>query len=36
MSRPTRLEYEIAYDHVMNRGRNHETIFHAKEYYHAF
>jgi len=36
MPRPIRIEYEDAYYHVMNRGRNHETIFHSKEYYQAF
>ena len=32
MPRPVRIEYENAYYHVMNRGRNHDTIFHSKEY----
>ena len=36
MPRPVRIEYENAYYHVMNRGRNHDTIFHSKEYYQAF
>jgi len=36
MPRPIRIEYEDAYYHVINRGRNHESIFHSKEYYQAF
>jgi len=36
MPRPIRIEYEDAYYHVMNRGRNHEAIFHSKEYYQTF
>jgi len=36
MPRPARIEYENAFHHVMNRGRNHQTIFHDKAYYEAF
>ena len=36
MPRPTRLEYEGAYHHVMNRGRNRQTIFHDRRYYEEF
>ena len=36
MSRPTRIEYEGAFHHVMNRGRNHENIFHDQRYYTDF
>ncbi len=36
MSRPTRIEYEGAFHHVMNRGRNHENIFHDQRYYSDF
>ena len=36
MPRPTRIEYEHAFYHVMNRGRGRITLFHSTEYYHAF
>ncbi len=36
MPRPTRIEYEGAFHHVMNRGRNHENIFHDKCYFDEF
>lgn len=36
MPRPLRLEYEGAFHHVMNRGRNHQTIFHDDRYFAAF
>ncbi len=36
MPRPTRIEYEGAFHHVMNRGRAHQTIFHDKAYFEAF
>jgi len=36
MPRPTRIEYEDAYYHVMNRGRGRQTIFHSASYYQAF
>ncbi|HFB64999.1 MAG TPA: hypothetical protein ENJ60_05595 [Aeromonadales bacterium] len=36
MPRPTRIEYEGAFHHVMNRGRNRQIIFHDKSYYEAF
>jgi len=36
MPRPTRLEFEGAFHHVMNRGRNRQTIFHDRSYYEAF
>ncbi len=36
MPRPTRIEYEGAFHHVMNRGRNHENIFHDKRYFDEF
>jgi len=36
MPRPTRIEYEDAYYHVMNRGRRRQTIFHTEAYYLAF
>jgi len=36
MSRPTRIEYEGAFHHIMNRGRNHENIFHGQRYYLEF
>jgi putative transposase len=36
MSRPTRIEYEGAFHHVMNRGRNHENIFHDQRYHAEF
>ncbi|GJL65090.1 MAG: hypothetical protein NPIRA05_00610 [Nitrospirales bacterium] len=36
MPRPTRIEYDHAYYHVMNRGRRRSTIFPAPPYYQAF
>jgi putative transposase len=36
MSRPTPIEYEGAFHHVMNRGLNHENIFHDQRYYAEF
>ncbi len=36
MPRPLRLEYEGAFHHVMNRGRNRQTIFHDADYFEAF
>jgi len=36
MPRPQRIQYENAFYHVMNRGRGRQTIFHDKNYYHAF
>lgn len=36
MPRPARIDYEGAFHHVMNRGRNRQTIFHGKEYFEAF
>ena len=36
MPRPLRIEYENAYYHVMNRGRDRQNIFHGDEYYEAF
>ncbi len=36
MPRPTRIKYEGAYYHVMNRGRARQKIFHSSEYYSAF
>jgi REP element-mobilizing transposase RayT len=36
MARPTRIEYDNAYYHVMNRGRGRQKIFHDDDYYHAF
>jgi putative transposase len=36
MPRPTRIEYEGAFHHVMNRGRNQRTIFHDESYFNAF
>lgn len=36
MSRPLRIEYENAYYHVMNRGRDRQSIFYGDEYYEAF
>lgn len=36
MPRPLRLEYEGAFHHVMNRGRNHQPIFHDADYFEAF
>ncbi len=36
MPRPTRIQYENAYYHVMNRGKARQTIFHGEIYYQAF
>ena len=36
MPRPSRLEFEGAFHHVMNRGRNHENIFHDRRYFEEF
>ncbi len=36
MPRPIRIEYQDAFYHVMNRGRGQQTLFHSKNYYHAF
>ena len=36
MPRPLRLEYENAFHHVMNRGRNKQVIFHNSDYFEAF
>ncbi len=36
MPRPTRIEYNHAFYHVMNRGRGRCNIFHSKEYYSLF
>ncbi len=36
MPRPLRLEYENAFHHVMNRGRNKQAIFHNGDYFEAF
>ena len=36
MTRPTRIEYEGAFHHVMNRGRNRKNIFHDERYYEEF
>ena len=36
MPRPQRLEYENAVYHVMNRGKDRQTIFHGEVYFHAF
>ena len=33
MPRPTRIQYEHAYYHVMNRGRARQKIFHGEGYY---
>ncbi len=33
---PTRVEYEGAFHHVMNRGRCKQTIFYHKHYFNAF
>ena len=33
MPRPRRIEYENAYYHVMNRGRDRQNIFRNEEYY---
>lgn len=36
MPRPTRIQYENAFYHVMNRGRARQTIFHDEGYFQAF
>lgn len=36
MPRPPRIEYEGAFHHVMNRGRDRRTIFHNDAYFNAF
>ncbi|MDQ7048292.1 MAG: transposase [Enterobacterales bacterium] len=36
MPRPIRIEYDGAFHHVMNRGRNHASLFHDERYYEAF
>ena len=36
MPRPTRIQYEHAFYHVMNRGRERQQIFHGDRYYEAF
>ena len=36
MPRPTRIEYENAFYHVMNRGRGRQAIYHSDDYYYAF
>ena len=36
MPRPQRIEYENAFYHLMNRGRERHTIFHGDEYYLCF
>jgi len=36
MPRPLRLEYDNAFHHVMNRGRNKQVIFHSSDYFEAF
>jgi len=36
MPRTLRIEYEGAFYHVMNRGRERQVIFHDGEYYQAF
>lgn len=36
MPRPTRIEYDNAFYHVMNRGKGRQDIFHGDEYYNAF
>ena len=36
MPRPTRLQYEDACYHAMNRGRGRQVIFHDERYYEAF
>ena len=36
MPRAERIEYEDAYYHVMNRGRQRQRIFHDHNYYQAF
>jgi len=36
MPRPTRIEYEGAFHHVMNRGRHQRNIFHDERYFELF
>lgn len=36
MVRPLRIEFEDAFYHVMNRGRERQRIFHTPDYYEAF
>jgi len=36
MPRPTRIEYENAFYHVMNRGRGRQTVFHDSGYFQLF
>ncbi|WP_196141202.1 transposase, partial [Aliikangiella sp. G2MR2-5] len=36
MPRPTRIEYQGAFHHVMNRGRHRRAIFHDRRYFEAF
>lgn len=36
MPRPTRIQYENAFYHVMNRGRGRQAIFRGDEHYQAF
>ena len=36
MPRTERLEFENAFYHVINRGRERQKIFHDENYYHAF
>jgi len=36
MPRPPRIEYEGAFHHVMNRGRDRRAIFHNDAYFKAF
>ncbi|MFW2374101.1 MAG: transposase [Gammaproteobacteria bacterium] len=36
MPRAERIEYEDAYYHVMNRGRQKQRIFHSEQYFKAF
>lgn len=36
MPRPLRIEYENAFYHVMNHGRERQVIFLGDMYYHAF
>jgi len=36
MSRPVRIEYEGAFHHVMNRGRQRRSIFHDDDDYLGF
>jgi len=36
MPKPARIEYEGAFHHVMNRGRNHGAIFHDQRNFMRF